>query len=76
MLTNVSPNMVHFAVMAIGATAKEMNVSPTALYNRLEKWDLIQQLLFNCYDTLHVESLKGVVWNIQEALRNREARDN
>lgn len=71
MQTDVSPQVVHFAIMAVGATAKKMNIPPTQLYNRLEEEGLVRQLLFNCYDTLHAESLEGVVWNVEQALKSR-----
>ena len=71
-MNTLSDRKIHFAVLAIGATAKDMNVTPTQLYNRLNHYGLVQQLLFDCYDTLHSESINGVVWNIREALKNRE----
>lgn len=71
-MNTLSDRKIHFAVLAIGATAKEMNVSPTSLYNRLNRFGLVQRLLFDCYDTLHTESINGVVWNVREALKNRE----
>jgi hypothetical protein len=64
----------HFATLAIGATAKEMGISESELYNRLERVGLIHSLIYDCYDTLHTESISGVVWNITEALRNWEAK--
>ena len=64
-----------FATLAIGATAKEMGISDTALYNRLKQYGLIKLLLFDCYDTLHTESIEGVVWNIREALLNWEKKE-
>ena len=66
---------IQFATMAIGATAKQMGVSSTELFNRLNKYDLIRLLLFDCYDTLHAESLEGVVWTVTEALKNRENKE-
>lgn len=62
----------HFAVMAIGATARKMHVSPTEIYNRLNRVGLVKNLLLDCYDVLHTESLEGVVWNVQEALKSWE----
>lgn len=70
---NAENAKIHFAVMAMGATAKKMNTTPSDIYNRLKKYDLVNKLLFDCYDTLHAESLDGVVWNVEEALKNREA---
>lgn len=61
---------IHFATLAIGATAKQMGVSSTEVFNRLKRHDLIKKLLFDCYDTLHAESIEGVVWNVMTALEN------
>ena len=57
-----------FATLAIGASATE-------LFNRLKHHGLVRQLLFDCYDTLHAESIDGVVWNVQEALKNWDAKE-
>ena len=70
---NNNYNKVHFAVLAIGATAKAMHTAPSDIYLRLKKYNLVKELLFDCYDTLHAESIEGVVWNITEALKSRES---
>ena len=59
-----------FATLAIGATARHMGITATELHNRLKRHGLVRRLLIDCYDTLHAESIDGVVWNVQEALRN------
>ena len=64
-----------FSTLAIGATAKYMGIATTELYNRLKRYGLVRRLLLDCYDTLHTESIDGVVWNVQEALRNWEAKE-
>ena len=64
-----------FVTLAIGATARQMGISATELHNRLKHHDLVRRLLFDCYDTLHAESIDGVVWNVQEALRNWDAKE-
>lgn len=64
---------IHFAVLAMGAAAKKMKTTPTDIYIRLKKYDLVQKLLFDCYDTLHAESIDGVAWNVAEALNSRES---
>ena len=52
-----------------------MGISTTELFNRLKRHGLVRRLLFDCYDTLHSESIDGVVWNVQEALKNWEAKE-
>ena len=64
-----------FVTLAIGATAQRMGISATELYNRLKSHGLVRRLLLDCYDTLHAESIDGVVWNVQEALKNWEAKE-
>ena len=64
-----------FSTLVIGATAKHMGIATTELYNRLKRYGLVRRLLLDCYDTLHTESIDGVVWNVQEALRNWEAKE-
>ena len=68
-------SQTQFATLAIGATANRMGITSTELFNRLKRFDLVRRLLFDCYDTLHAESIDGVVWNVQEALKNWEAKD-
>ena len=70
-----SNSQTQFATLAIGATANRMGITSTELFNRLKRFDLVRRLLFDCYDTLHAESIDGVVWNVQEALKNWEAKD-
>ena len=64
-----------FVTLAIGATAKDMGITETELHNRLKRHGLVKRLLFDCYDTLHTESIEGVVWNVREALRNWDAKE-
>ena len=64
-----------FATLAIGATAQHMGITATELINRLKHHNLVRRLLFDCYDTLHTESIDGVVWNVQEALKNWDEKE-
>lgn len=71
----MSIQQTQFITLAIGATAQRMGITATELYNRLKRHGLVRRLLIDCYDTLHAESIDGVVWNVQEALKNWEARE-
>lgn len=66
---------MQFSTLAIGATAKHMGITATELHNRLKRHGLVSSLLFGCYDTLHAESLEGVVWNVEQALRNWDNKE-
>ena len=71
----MSIQQAQFITLAIGATAQRMGITATELHNLLKQHGLVRRLLIDCYDTLHAESIDGVVWNVQEALKNWEARD-
>ena len=65
--TMVSVPQTQFVTLAIGATAQRMGITTTELFNRLKRHGLVRRLLFDCYDTLHAESIDGVVWNVHFA---------
>ncbi len=74
-MATTSIQQTQFVTLAIGATAQRMGITATELYNRLKRHGLVRRLLIDCYDTLHAESIDGLVWNVQEALKNWEARE-
>ena len=57
---------IHFAVMAIEASAKEMSISPMEMRRRLEKVGLVRRLLLDCYDVMHTQSLRHVAEDVVE----------
>lgn len=74
-MLNTSIPQIQFVTLAIGATARRMGITTTELYNRLRHHGLVRRLLLDCYDTLHTESIDGVVWNVQEALKNWDDKE-
>ena len=74
-MTTTTAPQTQFVTLAIGATAQRMGITDTELFNRLKSHGLVRRLLFDCYDTLHTESIEGVVWNLQEALKNWERKE-
>jgi len=70
--SNDAYRKIHFAVMAIEASAKKANISGKEMYERLKRQDLIHQRLFRYYDQLHTQSLQWVVDDTLEALENWE----
>lgn len=73
-MTTTTLAQAQFTALAIGATAQNMGVSTTELFNRLKRLGLVKRLLIDCYDVLHSESINGVVWNIKEAIKNWESK--
>ena len=59
---------VHFAVMAIEASAKRQNVSGKEMHRRLKEQGLIHRRLFRHYELLHTQSLDWVVDDTLESL--------
>ena len=74
-MNTTNNRQTQFVTLAIGATAKQMGITATELHNRLKHHGLVKRLLLDCYDTLHAESIDGVVWNVQEALKNWKAKE-
>ena len=70
--SNDTYRKIHFAVMAIEASAKKANISGKEMYERLKRQDLIHQRLFRYYDQLHTQSLQWVVDDTLETLENWE----
>ena len=69
---NNEAEKVHCAVMAIGAAADLMGITPSEMYNRLDKVGLVKNLLFDLYDVEHTQSLEYVAEDVVEALNNWE----
>lgn len=67
-------NKIHFAVMALEASSRKMNISPMEMYHRLKQVDLFKRLVLDCYDVMHTQSLKHVSEDLVEALLNWEER--
>lgn len=66
---------VHFAVMAIEASAKKANVSGKEMHDRLKRQGLIHKRLFHHYDMLHTQSIDWVAEDTIETLRNWEQEE-
>lgn len=66
---------IHFAVMAIEASAKKAKVSGKEMHDRLKRQDLIHRRLIRHYDQLHTQSLEWVVDDTIETLSNWEKEE-
>ena len=64
---------IHFAVMAIEASAKKMRISPMEMRRRLEKVGLVRRLLLDCYDVMHTQSPVSYTHLTLPTMRNWEA---
>ena len=74
-MNTINNRQTQFVTLAIGATARHLGISATELHNRLKRHGLVRRLLLDCYDTLHTESIDGVVWNVEQALKNWDGKE-
>lgn len=65
-------NKLHFVVMAVEASAMMKGISVNEMYRRLDRVNLVQSLLIDCYDVMHTQSLQIVAQDVVEALENWE----
>ena len=63
---------VHFAVMAIEASARKAHLTGWEIHDRLKRQDLIHKRLMRHYDQLHTQSLSWVADDTLETLKNWE----
>lgn len=66
--TTSSNYQLEFAVFALEATAQKANIPTEELFDRLNKLGLVQNILMDCYDTLHTQSRNYITDVILEAL--------
>ena len=64
---------IHFAVMAIEAGARKLQIPAQKMHDRLKTQNLISERLFKYYEELHTQSLDYVADDIVETLLNWEA---
>ena len=63
---------IHFAVMAIEASARKAHTTSKDMHDRLKAQGLIHKRLLKHYDILHTQSLEWVVDDTLETLHNWE----
>ena len=73
--TNETYKKIHFAVMAIEASARKANISGRDMHDRLLHQGLIHKRLFRYYEQLHTQSLNWVVDDTIETLLNWEKEE-
>lgn len=69
----VDDRVMEFVIFAIESAAQKMDIPAPALYNRLEKVNLIRNYLIAGYDILHTQSRQYIADTLIEALDNWEA---
>lgn len=70
--SNETYRKIHFAVMAIEASATKAHMPGWEMHDRLKRQGLIHKRLFRHYDELHTQSLEWVVDDTLETLHNWE----
>jgi hypothetical protein len=72
LIGNKTYKKIHFAVMAIEASAKKAETTGKAMHDRLKAQGLIHNRLLGHYDMLHTQSLNWVADDTLETLSNWE----
>ncbi len=65
-----------FASSCVEATARRLHVPAVAMYKRMKRVNLFDDLIYPCYDTLHTQSREIVTDDVIEALLVREQKLN
>ncbi len=68
-------NRIHFAVMAIEASARKAHLSGKEMHDRLKRQGLIRRRLLRHYEQLHTQSLDWVANDTLETLQNWEREE-
>ena len=68
-------NKVHFAVMAIEASARKAHITGKEMHDRLKRQGLIHKRLLRHYEQLHTQSLDWVTDDTLETLHNWEQEE-
>lgn len=66
--TQWSTEELSFAILAIEAAAKKMNISPAEMHGRLKAQNLIEDYIVRYYDVFHTMSLEHVAEDTIAAL--------
>ena len=66
---------VHFAVMAIEASAQKAHLTGWEMHDRLKRQNLIHKRLLRHYEQLHTQSLNWVADDTIETLKNWEKEE-
>lgn len=74
-LNTPEADRIHFAVLAIEAAARKMDITPAQMRARLKKQGLIEQRLIKHYGLLHTQSIEWIADDIIETLQNWEDYD-
>lgn len=68
-------NKIHFAVMAIEASARKAHITGKEMHDRLKRQGLIHKRLLRHYEQLHTQSLDWVTDDTLETLHNWEQEE-
>ncbi len=68
--------MTIFAASCVEAAARECDVAPDVMYERMNRIHLIEEYILPCYEALHSESRKNVTADIIKTMQLWEERLN
>lgn len=63
-----------FAASCVESAADHEGISAAEMFGRMEAVNLLSELIYPCYETLHTQSRQIVTEDILEALHRRETK--
>ena len=68
-------DVMQFVVFAIESAAQKTGIDSTELYNRLQRLNLVQSVLVECYDMLHTQGRPFIADYVIDTLNNWERQE-
>lgn len=68
-------DVMQFVIFAIECTAQKYGIASTELYNRLQRLNLVQNVLVEGYDMLHTQGKPFIADYVIETLNNWERQE-
>ena len=68
-------DVMQFVVFAIESAAQKTGIDSTDLYDRLERWNLVQSVLVEGYDMLHTQGKPFIADYVIDTLNNWERQE-
>lgn len=66
---------IEFAIFCIEEVAERLGELPERIYDKLRTLGLLDEFIFDCYESLHIQSKEQIVDDVIEAMNNREKKD-
>lgn len=66
---------IEFAIFCIEGVAERLGELPERIYDKLRTLGLLDEFIFDCYESLHIQSKEQIVDDVIEAIHTKEKKD-